>query len=104
MSKQDDKLNVDGIKRKFELVTLEIFLSLIKSKDTITADDFVAACVAREVHPVYISKQVGALIKSAKANGMLLKTNTFVLSKRSSKPLPVYKCVNNGQVLKQQEC
>ena len=93
MSKPDVKLNVDGIKRKFELITLEIFLNLIKSKDTITADDFVAACVAKEVHPVYISKQAGALFKSAKANGMLQKTNTYVLSNRSSKPLPVYKCI-----------
>ena len=91
-------LQIDQIKRKYELLAIEVFYDLIKRKDqtAITADDIRIAMIAKEIHPFYISKVVGNLVKSAVANKLLLKTNEYKLSPRSSKPLPCLICNHKG--------
>jgi len=91
-------LQVDQIKRKYELQAIEVFYDLIKRKDkqAITADDIRVAMIAKEIHPFYISKVVGTLVKSAIANRLLLKTTEYKLSARSSKPLPCFICNHKG--------
>ena len=92
-----EKVNADFAKRQAELAAVEIFLNLIKSRATITADEFVSECRKHEMSPLDISRLSGALFKSMKANGYIRKTKEFKLSERSSKPLPVYQCVYRGQ-------
>jgi hypothetical protein len=90
------KVDADFAKRQNDLTAIDIFFNLIKTNQTITADNFVFECRKHEMSPLEISRTAGALFKSMKSNGYIRKTKEFKLSERTSKPLPIYQCVYKG--------
>jgi hypothetical protein len=73
----------------------------IENNSTLTADTVFDEAVKLRVPVDEIGRQMPALFKKYRASGLITKLNTYVLSKRKSRPLPVYYSVRHEEILKQ---
>jgi len=77
---------------------VDAFHTLMKSKQTLTADDFRAAMVELDCPARLIARNSPALFKSYVAQRYLRKEKTYVLSEHGSRPLPVYTSLKYGKL------
>jgi hypothetical protein len=76
----------------WELRLNEIFLKVIASHDTFSADTIYAECVRIKFPATLLSKLVANCFKSYRAAGTIVKLNNFKLSERNgSSPLPLWR-------------
>ncbi len=90
-----EDVNPEYEKSRWDIVAVNIMFSLIKSKATITADDYILKAKRQDMNPFAITRTAGILFKTFKTNGFIRKTNQFKLSERTSKPLPIYETCPN---------
>ena len=92
---ENAEVNPEFEKARWDKAGVEIMFRLVRERQTVNADNYVAECRKIEMPPFHISRTCGPLFKSMKANGYLRKTTEYKLSERTSKPLPIYLCIKD---------
>jgi hypothetical protein len=76
-----------SLKLQIDCELLSVFARVMAQKSEITGDDI--AKYADELHPQWV-KFVPAFWRKMAAQGLIVKTDKFILSQRTSQPLPVW--------------
>ncbi|HVU28352.1 MAG TPA: hypothetical protein VHG71_11535 [Verrucomicrobiae bacterium] len=77
----------------WHLIMTNLVFELLKEKTEVTVEDMAEKFRVAEVPPIFANRSKPYLIKSFKASGHLKRTNRYILSELTGRPLVVYAVV-----------
>ena len=90
LSPEQAEAEVAHWKSVWNMRCADTMLKLVKTKPTLTADDFRNAMIEQDCPPQIIAANAHSMFKSFAAQGYMRKEKTYILSRNASRVLPVY--------------
>jgi len=91
-------VDTDLLETQWAWKCVDAFHTLMKSKQTITADDFREAMIEQDCPARLIASNSPKLFKQYVSQRYLRKEKTYVLSEHGSRPLPQYTSLKYGKL------